>query len=561
MFTKNPNDKQAKPQLKSLDTNSSKLKDAPVLGPYRLLEQVGEDAFGTLYQGLSSQKNASTLIRIIHPKICGNENFVVRFELLKSLLPEIRHKNLSRVISLENSGNIYALAKALPKDHYLEIKTLDTFNWKETPSPHMCLENIFEAIAQGLAGLESVKNAYYQQGVVYDCLNPKNIWIIEEKSPLDSGKKFTALLDFFCETFLYLGEQDSRIMEADFFSSKYTLEKEIQQNSISSPLLTLDYYPPKIKEGKPLNYRDVQYAFGSLLYATICNQLPRGFFPSPTSFHKDLQVEWQRIIQRCLAQKATKNYKNFQQIIKDIQAIAQKRSKPSKRQISLNKLEIPEAMVLIALDDKVELGAKDGPPNEQPRFKVHVPEFLIDKTPVTCGEFSAFLPHYKPSSYSKGEHCPATLISYNAALAYCAWRSQKEGLPLGTYRLPLEWEWEAAVRGLSTHQYPWGEQVSSSLMSCGKDKHFGAVDVKTYPSGRFGLFDMLGNTWEWTSSSYAPHPFSQHHEKAYEKKRMVIKGGSWFLSPKEIRASLRTGCAPHERRGDLGFRCARSIIL
>ena len=196
---------------------------------------------------------------------------------------------------------------------------------------------------------------------------------------------------------------------------------------------------------------------------------------------------------------------------------------------------------------------------ERPRFRARIRPFLIDVAPVTCEDFEAFDKDYQRSSYSREDRSPATLVSLKMAQAYCAWRSEQEGLPNGSYQIPTEYQWEAAVRGSTGQQYPWGAEMDALRCFCGQDKDANALPVMSMPPGRFGLYDMLGNIWEWTQSSFRAHPFSEHVEKGYTSNLYTVKGGCWFTPHDSCRASLRAAFRAPERRGNLGFRCVRNI--
>jgi hypothetical protein len=80
--------------------------------------------------------------------------------------------------------------------------------------------------------------------------------------------------------------------------------------------------------------------------------------------------------------------------------------------------------------------------------------------------------------------------------------------------------------------------------------------VKSYEAGAFGLFDMTGNVWEWTSSDYAPYPFPPRPLEFHHK---VYRGGSWSRRfEKWMHVGLRNRWNPKESGAHLGFRCATS---
>ncbi|KAG8451790.1 hypothetical protein GDO86_003836 [Hymenochirus boettgeri] len=157
---------------------------------------------------------------------------------------------------------------------------------------------------------------------------------------------------------------------------------------------------------------------------------------------------------------------------------------------------------------------------------------------------------------------PVLQVSWNDAQAYCKWLGK---------RLPTEEEWEFAARGgLKGSNYPWGDTFQSSRSNLwqgtfpGKDTiedgYHGASPVTAFPSqNNYGLYDMLGNTWEWTATEYS----TTKVKKQGGQKMYVLRGASWIdtldgSANHKARLTTRMGNTPDSASDNLSFRCARS---
>lgn len=227
----------------------------------------------------------------------------------------------------------------------------------------------------------------------------------------------------------------------------------------------------------------------------------------------------------------------------------------------------------------VTIGADDAFPEERPERRVEVEGFWIAVHEVTNREFQAFVaatgyvtlaervdpggdqsrgggavfapgvhvrdwsdisawwrldlqanwrqPRGAGASITDRPHDPVVQIAYPDALAYARWRG---------HTLPSEAEWEMAARGgLDGARYVWGNEVRPNgkiaanhhqglfpFEDTAADGHAGRAPVGCFPANGFGLYDMAGNVWEWTTTPWGP----QREATGFR----VIKGGSFLCS-------------------------------
>ena len=181
---------------------------------------------------------------------------------------------------------------------------------------------------------------------------------------------------------------------------------------------------------------------------------------------------------------------------------------------------------------------------------------------------------------------PVVCVSWNDATAYVRWLSRKTGK---TYRLPTEAEWEYAARaGTRTARY-WGDDPNQACLhenvadqstyttgvkpsaktrswpsghGCNDGRYF-AAPVGSYRANGFGLYDMLGNVWEWTedcwTASYRGAPADGSAWLTGDCSRRLLRGGSWVSEPRYARSANRDRGLSDFRRSSIGFRIARTL--
>jgi formylglycine-generating enzyme required for sulfatase activity len=250
----------------------------------------------------------------------------------------------------------------------------------------------------------------------------------------------------------------------------------------------------------------------------------------------------------------------------------------------------------------------DGQSDEKPVHEVCVDDFYLGKYEVTVGQFRRFseATGYRTDSerntggksgcyawkngswgwqsgylwdspdFTQKENQPVACVSWNDVKAFIDWVNSKSA---ERTRLPSEAEWEYAARGGTRSARYWGDDPDracgyanvtdrtagpgnhswSNKHDCTDDYWFSAP-VGNYKPNPLGLYDMLGNVWEWCGDWYGDEYYAQSPRNNPQGPELglgrVARGGSWYDGPGVVRSANRLRGSPDYRRLNLGFRLA-----
>lgn len=221
-----------------------------------------------------------------------------------------------------------------------------------------------------------------------------------------------------------------------------------------------------------------------------------------------------------------------------------------------------DGMVLVPRGEFL-MGSSVGNDDEKPLHTVYLGDFYIDKYEITNAQYKEFVDsmgpkfspwHWRDGRYEPGrENHPVVNVTWYNAKSYCEWSGK---------RLPTEAEWEKASRGSEGWLYPWGNQFDQSLANVKDSGKLTTAPVGSYERGKspYGVYDMAGNVWEWTSSLNMSYPYRSEdgREDLLSKGLRVIRGGAFNYYHDSARATNRRYFESQSWDFSIGFRCARS---
>jgi serine/threonine-protein kinase len=228
---------------------------------------------------------------------------------------------------------------------------------------------------------------------------------------------------------------------------------------------------------------------------------------------------------------------------------------------------------LLSKEKRVEWRQEEGADNDEyPPHLVYLDDYWIGRYPVTVRQYRAFLSvtgSKLPEMADEYAHHPTRGITWFDAGQFCEWLSRAANCLV---RLPTEAEWEKAARGLDGRLYPWGNELPNTRR-CNFDNRVGSTSPvgKYSPLGDsyYGCADMAGNVWEWVVDHYGSDYYLKSSKRNPQgpddsSHSRVLRGGSWESGIGAMRCANRSNrdisdyYIEHHKEYFLtcGFRCA-----
>ncbi|MGY1824215.1 ergothioneine biosynthesis protein EgtB [Geodermatophilus sp. SYSU D00079] len=272
---------------------------------------------------------------------------------------------------------------------------------------------------------------------------------------------------------------------------------------------------------------------------------------------------------------------------------------PGRPGVAGTSVAVPAGEFVLGVDAADEPFSLD---NERPAHRVDVPAFRLGRVPVTNAEYAAFVAdggyaerrwwsargwaHRVEAGLARPQFWgpdgtrtrfgvvealppdePVQHVTFFEAEAYATWAGATGVVPAGA-RLPTEVEWEkAAVWDPSTgrrRRFPWGSAEPTPALANLGGTALRPAPVGAYPAGAsaYGAEQLMGEVWEWTSSSFQPWPgfrpmlYADYSAPFFGGDHRVLRGGSWAVAPSILRPGFRNWDHPVRRQLFSGFRLA-----
>jgi len=172
------------------------------------------------------------------------------------------------------------------------------------------------------------------------------------------------------------------------------------------------------------------------------------------------------------------------------------------------------------------------------------------ENPSRQGDYFQPSPHDDPETYLN--NFPIIGVDFKEAISFCEWLGKKLG---NEVRLPTQEEWEKAARGEHGRIFPWGDEFEGDR--CNANNNIGKLcSVGLFPNGAspYGVMDMCGNIWEWTSSIWQADPGTRKDVGKFHE----IRGGAFSSKPAAARCAYH-GHEATSQASNQGFRIVASF--
>ena len=543
------------------------------LGPQYAVEgRIGEGGFAIVFLVRDLALGRRLAVKVLSPEMALSRTGLERFHREAEAIARLSHPNIVPLHFAGQSADLVYLAMQLVEGESLADRIA-----RKGALPVADVVRILREVAGAL-------DLAHRRGIVHRDIKPANI---------------------------LLEHETGRSLVTDFGVARVPFGDQL--TSVGLVVGTPAYFSPEQVGGQPSDGRSDLYSLGLVAYEMLAGALPfGGRVTHETLLHRmaekpeairarrpEIPAALDAVVMRCLEPEPEKRFQNGAEIVAALDGVVTPVSgqgvpaagSSSRRRRWVWVVVGAAVVVAAAVSVRFVTGPGSAPPpppvpagmvaipagsyligsdreaRARPAHRVTLPAFAIDRTEVTVAAYRGFAGATGaelPWTTEPDSLLPVTGVRWPEAAAFCAWR-----VPGG--RLPTEFEWEAAARGLEGRRYPWGDALDvaaaqvapdSTAAARGRAASAGPARVGTHPRGNtpLGVADLAGNVWEWTASRLLPYPGGEAPSGG--DTLYVIRGGGYAQSGVFATAFYRAGIpgSPRSRRevAQTGLRCAVS---
>lgn len=568
-------------------------------GRYLIESMLGRGGMSSVYKARDPNLQRTVAIKIIHPHLTDNDEFVRRFEQEAAAVAKLRHPNIMQVHDFNHEGQAYYIVFEYIPGEPLD-KRLQTLKEADLRLP----------LDESLTIIATLSNAVayaHERNMVHRDLKPSNVILNLLGQPI--------LLDF---------------------GIAKIIGSASVQTATGATIGTAAYMPPEQVIGDPVDHRADIYSLGIMLYEMTAGRPPyegtspmtvmmkhvNEPLPDIRQINRNLPDNLTPIINKALAKNPDDRFSSaveFEMALRDLKQQLQigqtipttamvtdtspkpalttavtppspptqpepvvtqtetavsstpettpKKRKPLiwiaglvgviallaliglfiSRSNTPTETSIPPSAGMVQIPaGSYQVGNGAGGGQYAAAQSIDLPSYWIDRFETTNAEYADFLAEtgatvpssWNGNSYPPGEDdFPVSGVDWATAVTYCG--------SLGK-RLPTEAEWEVAARGSENLLYPWGDEQNEVTLPTNSTYAIGDI---TANRSSFGLFDMAGNVWEWVAEPYT----------AVNDDEKIARGGAYDFQ-KDMAYRLQGDPTVPTMYAKAGIRCAATTV-
>jgi formylglycine-generating enzyme required for sulfatase activity/tRNA A-37 threonylcarbamoyl transferase component Bud32 len=556
-------------------------------GRYRIERGIAQGGMSTVYKAVDPNLHRTVAVKLIHPHLSQDPEFVRRFEKEAAAVAQLRHPNIIQVYDFDHEGEVYYMVLEFVPGDTLQtwLKRLNSANQRlPLKDTIRIMATVCDAVAYA-----------HQYGMIHRDLKPANVMLNPQGQPI--------LMDFGVAKML----------------------GETYHTATGTVIGTALYMSPEQARSEHLDERTDIYSLGVMLFEMITGQPPfeadsavvvlmkhvNEPVPDICQLNGDAPDELVAVVEKALAKDPADRYQTASDMAAALRAVGSRTqaaaltiapsvsqpvrvapasasassvagaAQPARKRnwlpwlvsaatlgvlilalgigllfvawrfarplVLAQALSLPTAEGMVKINDGVYLVGLDTPDEQHavPQ-QIKLNEFWIDQYEVMNSQYAQFLAetgHQPPTSWPDGnippgqEAHPVEGVTWELAAAYCTWAKK---------RLPTEAEWEVAARGPQGLLYPWGDDEHTVELPNDGTYTVGGIPANRSP---FGAFDVAGNVWEWVGSPYTP---------IAEGQRILRGGANGFL--KDMAYRLQGDPNVPTMIATAGMRCAADQV-